>query len=185
MWIVSGTLAMLLFASIAGSSERFAAPPEHSSQKAHFPPLTASNLEKRGLSLPADFEGDRNLLLVAFEREQQKNVDTWLHKMKQFEESDPGFRYYELPTSEKLNPVMRWFIDSGMRRGILDLKARERTITLYLDKKPFCDALLITDQKKIYAFLVDRGGNVLWKSEGDFDEAKATSLKNVLREHRP
>lgn len=184
MWIVSGTLAMFLFVSIAGSSEGFAATPEHSSQKAYFPPVTATNLEKRELSLPADFEGDRNLLLVAFEREQQKNVDTWLREMKRFEELDPSFRYYELPTIERTNAFVRWFIDGGMRRGIPDQKARERTITLYLDKKPFCDALLITDQKKIYAFLVDRAGNVLWKSEGDFDEAKGASLKGALAEHR-
>ena len=175
---------MFLFAGVAGSGERFAAYSEHSSKKAHFPTLTASNLEKRERSLPADFEGERNLLLVAFEREQQKNVDTWLREMKRFEELDPSFRYYELPTIERPNAFVRWFIDSGMRRGIPDKKARERTITLYLDKKPFCDALLITDQKTIYAFLVDRAGNVLWKSEGDFDEAKGAGLKSALGEHR-
>lgn len=184
MWIVSGTLAMLLFTSIAGSGELFAVNAEHSSQKAHFPSLTASNLENRKLSLPADFGGERNLLLVAFKREQQKNIDTWLHEMKRFEESDPRFRYYELPTIQRTNTFVRWFIDSGMRRGIPDRKARERTITLYLDTKPFCDALLITDQTKIYAFLVDRAGNVLWKSEGDFDEDKGASLKSALGEPR-
>ncbi len=151
---------------------------------AHFPAVKASNLEKRELSLPGDFAGERNLLLVAFEREQQKNVDTWLHEMKRFEELDPEFRYYELPTIERMNAFMRWFIDSGMRRGIPDRKARERTITLYLDKKPFCDALAISDQKTIYAFLVDRAGRVLWRSDGDFDEMKAASLRAALEGHR-
>lgn len=79
---------------------------------------------------------------------------------------------------------MRWFIDTGMRRGIPDRKARERTITLYLEKKPFLDSLLITDQKKIYAFLVDRQGKVQWRSEGVFDETKGASLQSALRERR-
>ena len=144
-----------------------------------FPKLTASNLQKQTFSLPEDFAGDRNLLLIAFQREQQQNVDTWLHQMKRFEVS-PGFQYYELPTIDRLSPIFRWFINSGMRRGIPDRNARARTITLYLDMPAFRKALNIPDEKRIYAILVDRSGRVLWRAEGDFDEAKATSLQAAL-----
>jgi hypothetical protein len=183
MKVIIWTIAPLLATLIAVSKEGLGATLPENSLAAHFPSVQASNLEKRNFNLPADFEGERNLLLVAFEREQQKDVDTWLREMKRFEELDPGFHYYELPTIQSPGAFMRWFIDTGMRRGIPDRKARERTITLYLEKKPFLDALLITDQKKIYAFLVDREGNVLWRSEGVFDEAKGTSLRSVLGEH--
>jgi hypothetical protein len=173
-------MATLIASSYQGSSAALAG----AAPGVHFPSLTASNLEKRNFNLPADFEGDRNLVLVAFEREQQKDVDTWLREMERFEEFDSRFRYYELPTIQRPNAFMRWFIDTGMRHGIPDRKARERTITLYIDKKPFCDALLITDQTKIYAFLVDREGRVLWRSEGRFDETKGASLRNALGELR-
>ncbi len=146
-----------------------------------FATLTATNLEKETLSLPKDFAGDHNLLLIAFQREQQRNVDTWLHEIKRFE-SSPNFRYYELPTIDRLNAIARWFIDSGMRRGIPDREARARTITLYLAKLAFRKALNLPDEKRVYAVLVDRSGRVLWRAEGDFDEAKAVSLLNVLRE---
>ena len=184
MKIVAGVVATSLSAALAlsaGFSGTISADP---APGARFPTVKASNLEKRELSLPADFEGERNLLLVAFVRDQQKNVDTWLHEMKRFEELDPGFHYYELPTIQRPVALLRWFIDSGMRRGIPERTARERTITLYLDKKPFCDALFLTNQKTIYALLVDRSGKVLWRSDGDFDETKGTSLKNTLAEHR-
>lgn len=151
--------------------------------KGNFPKLIASNLDKQTLSLPEDFAGDYNLLLIAFQREQQKNVDTWLHEMKRFEWS-PNFRYYELPTIGRLNPIARWFIDNGMRRGIPDREARARTITLYLDKLAFRKALNLPDERQIYAVLVNRSGRVLWRTEGDFDEAKAASLLNVLREDK-
>ena len=184
MKIVVWTLASLLVTFNASSDgDRSVALPESSAGE-HFPSVKASNLEKRDFNLPADFEGERNLLLVAFEREQQKDVDTWLREMKRFEEIDPGFHYYELPTIQRPNAFMRWFIDTGMRHGIPDRKARERTITLYLEKKPFLDSLLITDQKKIYAFLVDRQGKVQWRSEGVFDETKGASLQSALRERR-
>ena len=152
-------------------------------QEGIFPPLTATNLEGITLSLPADFAGERNLLLIAFQREQQKNVDTWLHQMKRFD-SSPGFRYYELPTIDKLNPLVRWFINSGMRRGIPDHDARARTFTLYIDKPPFLNALNIADEKQIYAILIDRSGRVLWRAEGDFDEARGASLQEVLTRGR-
>ncbi len=184
MEIVIWTVASLLvtFNTSSGGGRSVALP--ESSAGGHFPSVKASNLEKRDFNLPADFEGERNLLLVAFEREQQKDVDTWLREMKRFEEIDPGFHYYELPTIQRPNAFMRWFIDTGMRHGIADRKARERTITLYLEKKPFLDSLLITDQKKIYAFLVDREGKVLWRSEGVFDETKGASLRSALRGRR-
>jgi hypothetical protein len=149
--------------------------------EAMFPRLTASNLEKRSFTLPDDFEGSRNLLLVAFKREQQQQVDTWLREMRRFEELDPEFRYYELPTIQSPNRLVRWFIDTGMRRGIPDQKARSRTITLYIDKRPFLNALGITDENRIYCFLVNRSGQVLWRAEGGFDDAKAASLRERLR----
>lgn len=154
--------------------------PKPDQAAAQFPTLKAANLEKRELSLPRDFAGDPTLVLIAFEREQQRDVDTWLREMKRFEELNPAFRYYELPVIQRPNALTRWFIDSGMRRGISDRKARERTITLYIDKKPFCDTLLIADQKRIYALLLDRAGKVLWRAEGIFDEAKGASLREKI-----
>ena len=144
-----------------------------------FPELKASNLQKKTLSLPGDFAGERNLLLIAFQRKQQENVDTWLREMKRFK-SSPGFHYYELPTISKLNPIARWFINRGMRSGIPDPEARARTITLYLDKAEFMNALNLPDENQIYAVLVDRVGRVHWRAEGDFDEAKAASLQQAL-----
>ena len=146
-----------------------------------FPQLQASNQAKRVLNLPGDFEGSRNLLLVAFQREQQAQVDTWLREMKRYEEVDPGFRYYELPTIQSPNRLLRWIIDTGMRSGIPDPKARARTITLYIDKAPFLKALGITDEKRIYCFLVDRTGRVLWRTEGVFEESKGLSLGDTLK----
>jgi hypothetical protein len=131
------------------------------------------------LHLPQDFAGDRSLLLIAFQREQQQNVDTWLHEMKRFARF-PGFKYYELPTIDRLNPLTRWLIDHGMRRGISDREARSRTITLYLDKPSFRKALNLPDERRIYAILIDRPGRVIWRAEGDFNESKAADLQRVL-----
>ena len=145
-----------------------------------FPALESETLEKQVVQLPQDFRGERNLLLIAFEREQQKDIDTWLTQMKRYEDIDKEFRYYEIPTIEKMNRFMRWFINTGMRRGIPEKKARERTITLYIDKEPFKKSIKITDEKKIYAVVVNRSGTVLWRATGPYDEVAGKSLQAFL-----
>jgi hypothetical protein len=145
-----------------------------------FPVLKSETLEKQAVQLPQDFQGERNLLFIAFERGQQKDIDTWLAQMKRYADLDKGFCYYEIPTIESMNRLMRWFINTGMRSGIPDKKARERTITLYIDKEPFKKSLQIPDEKKIYAMVVDRSGNVLWRATGPYDEANGKRLQEFL-----
>jgi hypothetical protein len=137
------------------------------------------------MKLPQDFAGARNLVLIAFQRQQQKDVDTWLHEMKQFEAIDSALHYYELPTMPAFNPVTRWFIDNGIRSGFPLQPERDRIITLYVDKVRFRAALGVPDESRIYVLLLDRQGNVVWRTEGTFDESKANSLKRALLHLNP
>jgi predicted transcriptional regulator len=91
-------------------------------------------------------------------------------------------RYYELPTIERLNALARTFINEGMRAGIPDPVARERTITLYLDKNALQEALQLSGESDIYVLLLDRQGRVLWRAEGAFTPEKGASLAAVVRE---
>jgi hypothetical protein len=67
-----------------------------------------------------------------------------------------------------------------MRLGIPDKKAREVTITLYLDKQAFRKALDMPDEERIYVLLVNRKGEVLWRVEGPFHEERERDLKHAL-----
>ena len=49
-----------------------------SAQGPTFPPLKAENLNGVTVDMPSGFEGDLNLLLIAFLQKQQPDVDTWL-----------------------------------------------------------------------------------------------------------
>lgn len=53
-----------------------------------FPRVEGSNLEGRRFTLPTDFEGDYNVVLVAFRRGQQGDVDSWLPFLR--EVATPG-----------------------------------------------------------------------------------------------
>ncbi len=148
-----------------------------------FPSVKAANLLRRNVTLPADLEGDLNVLLVAFQRWQQDYIDTWLPFVQGLEAKVPGLRYYELPVIERLNVLARTFINEGMRAGIPDAKARERTITLYLDKASFRDALQLPHEGDIYVLLIDRGGRVLWRERGMFTREKGEALAAAVEVH--
>jgi hypothetical protein len=150
----------------------------------HFPVISGFNLNRQEFEFPRDFGGELNLVIVAFQQYQQLTVNTWLPFAQEVESAFPGFIYYELPTINEMPAFSRTFINEGMRAGIPDQKARQRTITLYLDKDRFKAALDIPNENDVYLFLVDRDGNILWRTLGEYSEDKASELVTVIQEQR-
>ena len=149
-----------------------------------FPEVEGSNLEGEQFALPSDFKGELNVVLVAFQREQQSDVDSWMPFLRSVGESRPDLRVYEIPTLGRGYRLMRPFIDGGMRRGIPDRAVRAATITLYIDKTPFRESLRLPDEERIYLLLVDRQGRVHWRTDGRFDERAAAELARRIDETR-
>lgn len=147
----------------------------------YFPAVSGSNLAKRPFRLPADFEGDYNLVLIAFKQHQQRDIDTWLPLARQLAAADSRWRYYELPVIRDMNFLYRAFIDGGMRSGIPDQTARETTITLYLDKKAFRHALGLPHEDTIYVLVVKSDGSVLWQTAGRHSSEKAQALMAAMQ----
>lgn len=150
----------------------------------NFPVVSGYNLERREFEFPRDFGADLNLVIIPFQQYQQRLVDTWVPTLQEIEASFPGFIYYELPTISGMPIIFRTFINEGMRAGIPDQTARERTITLYLDKEEFKAALGVETEDDIHLVLVDRDGNILWREEGAFSPDKAGSLVETIRKVR-
>jgi hypothetical protein len=145
-----------------------------------FPKVSGSNLNEKAFNLPADFEGERNIIFVAFERWHQSQVDTWMPATQKIVEKDKTLRFYEIPTLSNMAPIARKFIDNGMRGGIPDKAVRAITITLYINKENFRSWLNLPNEKQIYVLVVDKKGNVLWREEGVFTEEKGKALSAYL-----
>lgn len=151
---------------------------------AHFPSVTADTLSKVTVHLPADFAGtNANLVLVAFERDQQKDVDTWAPAATKLVKDQPGFRFYELPVLPRRDILYRWWLNTAMRSGVSDDAARARTIPLYIGKEDFRKSLQIPSEKTITALLLDKKGDVIWRSEGVWNEEKQKELLAALEHH--
>jgi len=145
-----------------------------------FPPVIGRNLNRVDYSLPEDFEGQFNLIFLAFSQAQQNEVDTWLPFAKTVEENLPSMYFYEIPTLTKANGLFRNIIEGGMRSGIKDPEARARTITLYLDRTDFLRNLGVSSTSSILTLLVEKEGDVLWMTEGTYTDEKARNVYEII-----
>jgi hypothetical protein len=151
--------------------------------RVRFPTVSGSNLNRQELEFPRDLRGGLNLLFVPFRQPQQLVVNTWIPFADALEASIPEFAYYELPTIEELPALSHTFINEGMRAGIPDARARERTVTLYIDTDRFMRALGIPGKGEVHVLLVDRHGRIFWRTTGSFDRAKGTELGQAIASH--
>ena len=147
-----------------------------------FPEIVAKNLNKEEVKVPNGLRGNPKLLIVPFQRWHQGLVDSWVPFLESVIKDYPDFDFYELPTIRRMNFVYQRFLDGGMRAGIPSIETRRRTITLYIDKVPFRNALEIPNEDSIHLFLVDTEGNVKWRNEGGVTEEKAQDLSDAIKQ---
>ena len=177
--LISGTLLGLT--TLGWWRPPLKSPPVQAENKGRFPRVAGTNLHRDDIELPRDFGGELNLVFVAFQQWQQATVDTWIPLAQQLEQEYPALRYYELPTIQSLPGLARTFINEGMRSGIPDSTARERTVTLYLDKAALRQQLDIPDEQEVDVLLVSRDGKIVWRSAGSLSEDKERELIDYLR----
>lgn len=147
-----------------------------------FPSVSGENLHGETVTFPDDLKGQPALVLVAFKRQQQAEVDTWLAQLDAIEVAIPGIRVVETPTISGTRwGWMAWFIDGGMRSGIPDDAARARTITLYTDVDKFRDALGMATDEQIYAVLLDADARVLQVEPGTYTEGSIERFAGLLK----
>jgi len=147
----------------------------------YFPNVSGSNLDGKRFNLPRDLKGKVNIVIIAFRREQTDLIEQWAGPLKDIMKTDPSLELYELPTLGLIYSPFRWWIDGGMRAGIVDEETRERTITIYTNKRNFKAQLGIPDEETIYIFLVGKDGRILLRIQGDFTQEKYQQLQNAIR----
>jgi len=146
------------------------------------PTVSGKNLLRQKMVFPRDFAGDINLVFIAFQRWHQDQVDTWVPFAEKMASALSTFHYYEFPTVYQMNRLSQTFLNEGMRAGIPDTGTRGRTVTLYMDKRPFRQALAIPDESNIAVILFDRQGQVLWRSSGAYSVEKGEDLQTAVSE---
>jgi hypothetical protein len=148
--------------------------------KITFPEVAGKNLKRIKHNFPQDFPAKYTIVLIAFWRHQQQHIDTWLPFAAQLEDKYQNLAYVELPVIYEMGSIRQFMLNEGMRAGIPDEKAREKTITLYLDKPRFLEQLGIDSENEIQIMLVGEDGEILWHDTGLFSSEKGEALNQIL-----
>ncbi len=144
------------------------------------PTVKGRNLNREKMTFPDDFSGRVNLVFIAFLRWHQDLIDQWVPFVAQLAQEFPELHYYEFPTLSRRGLLSRTFLNEGMRAGIPNPETRARTITLYLDKAAFREALKIEDEQDIWLYLFDPSGQVQWRVSGGFTDEKGAALRQSV-----
>lgn len=144
-----------------------------------FPNIDTKDLNGRSLNLPADFNANRALLLIAFEQEQQTQINTWLPLAEELENQGRA-KFYELPVLPSALRLVGGMIENGMRSGIPSQATRAKTLTLYTNVTRFRKNLGLGGKNQIYAVVIDRQGRVLAVQSGTYSSAKADQIRAAL-----
>ncbi len=145
-----------------------------------FPNVQGDNLNGRGVKLPSGADAPFAIIMVGFYEPQQDQINTWLPTARELADQFPNVEYYELPVLNSGAAMVRGFIDGGMRRGIPQTAARERTITIYTDREEFRRLAGIARDDQAWIGVVDRAGRVYWSALGSARPDQLVQLSSVV-----
>lgn len=143
------------------------------------PTVAGHALSRERVVFPEDLAGRPAVLLVAYRRGTQGDVDRWTSFL---EAKAPRLIRYEVPTisSALWRPMAGW-IDSGMRGGV-PKAAWSSVVTLYDDASKLRDFLGDYGGYTTHVVLLDRAGKVAWFNAGGFNDRAAASLLEALHD---
>ena len=141
------------------------------------PSVRGTSLAGAEVRLPEDLAGAPAVLLVAYRRQTQADVDRWLAALDRLA---PDVVALEVPTIT--NPIWRplqGWIDDGMRGGV-PAEAWGRVVTLYDEAPRLADFLGERRGAVTHVVLLDATGTVaFFHAEGYSEEAAARLIEAV------
>ena len=146
-------------------------------QTGRFPALRTRNLDGARVALPDDLPGPLDLLVLAFRRRQQEDVDAWRAAIEA--EWRHGLDFWEVPVIGRGWVPVRAWIDGRMAASIRRPDVRAHTLTAYTDVGAVRHALGIAGSGQVVAVLVVDGA-VRWQSAGPPDREQIAGLRASL-----
>jgi hypothetical protein len=142
-----------------------------------FPRVTGKALSGESVRFPYDLLGAPALLLVAYRRGAQTDVDRWTAFARR---EAPGLKVLELPVIPAImwRPLQGW-IDGGMRGGV-PRPQWSNVVTIYQDGAAVRDTIGDRGAAVAHATLLDAGGIIRALEDGGFSDEAGHRLLAAL-----
>lgn len=146
-----------------------------------FPEIEAETLSGKKIVLPEATKGKYTFIAIAFKRQTQNEVDSWLEPfIKEFGDKE-SVTFYEIPMISKSWKLISGWIDAGMRSGIPEFK-HDHVLTYYGPLQKYFDYFEVDDTGSVYVFLLDKNGNIIFNASGPADDDKFKKLSRLVKE---
>ncbi|MFW5944203.1 MAG: hypothetical protein ACOCTU_02990 [Bacteroidota bacterium] len=143
--------------------------------------MEAETLSGKKLIFPKATKGKHTFILVAFKRQTQGELDSWLDPFIEEFGSRDSVTFYEIPMISKNWKWMSTWIDSGMRAGVPEFK-HDHVATYYGSLTKYFDHFHVDDIGNVYVFFLDKEGNMIFNTSGPADEQKFGELRRTVNE---
>ncbi|RZN46788.1 hypothetical protein EF808_05085 [archaeon] len=146
-----------------------------------FPQIRGHALDQRDVTLPDDAQGMVALIVLAFERQAQSMVDSWIGPFERHLCGAGRYTYFEVPMIAGLwGRMFSRFIDDGMRAGVPE-KRHHNVVTYYGNFEVYSSLLALEDRGICYAFLLDKSGFIRWRGNGYSSPEEVEELVTMAR----
>ena len=143
-----------------------------------FPEIKGELLSHKKITIPDHCKGKVSILIVAFKRGTQPQVDSWITPvMKEFG-NHSDFRFLEIPMISNFYSWISGYIDNGMRGGIVE-SMHKNVMTYYGPLGNYFNFFDVQDKQLCYVFLLDKKGKIQFLAKG---ESKPEQLNILFQE---
>ena len=150
------------------------------------PIITGTTINTDSVTFPDTFQTEYHLVVMPFDREQQILAASWLPVFQEITLENPNFEYWSIAALPDLNAAVRALVIGGTSVGVQDDTVRSQIALLFLDnQQAVLDALNVTDIEQIQIFIMDSAGAVYYRDVGDYTEARADALREVVNKLAP
>ncbi len=138
--------------------------------------FSTTTLSGESFSVPDNLTSERNIIVLAFDHKEQKEINRWLRQLQPVS----GATVYEIPVvADKYKPY-RQAIELFMRRQLPGPEYQKNTLPFYGGKNKIQQQLGLADQDGIFVYLIDKEANILWQTKGTVSQQKITAIKSEV-----
>ncbi|MFC5521837.1 hypothetical protein [Polaromonas jejuensis] len=171
-WLAAAALAVAL-ALVA---------PNDSSVMGRLPAFMSQTLTRQTVAVPEGLPSDRILALITFQRGQRAQIESWIEGLNL--RNDPNIDWVRLfVRNDPGTPTGRSALENKLREHYPADAERARLMPVFTDRADFVRSAGLNGTDQVSVVVVNRQGEVLARVEGQFDPAKAQTLRETLQAH--
>ena len=171
------TYPLAWFAVVVAAFVLAVATPRESGALGHLPAAVGQELEQKRAALAL---GDaRFLALVTFHRGQRQDVESWISGLKL--NQDPSISWIRMPVvNDPGDPARRAAAEDRLLARYTSAKERTNLLPVFTDREAFVRLAGLRGIEHAYVLVINQSGEVLARVAGEFDEAKAQTVRDTL-----